>query len=454
MTRRRFRANPRVLIFAACVLLAAPVLPAVAGEQPMPREPEDRIAAAFLHGGPTTPSGVTLQHFKLLGHHDLGADVDFGDVWGFGNFAYIGTRCGPDIQGGAGVRVVDISDPTNPVLVSTLGTPEFTRAEDVVVRHVSTPSFTGDLAAVGIQLCFGSGHASAITGLRFYNVTDAAHPTEVGEWDLHRAVGCHEIDLVQRADETVLAGCARNLVDQENGSVGVHVVDATNPADPQEISTFSLDVNPVSGVGCFPVQFAHSVRFTEDGQTMYVSYWDAGTVNVDLSDPTSPTEVATTQIVPPDSDGDNHSMTLANGGTWMVINQEDDSPVSCPGHPEFDGFGKAWVFDNSDPANPTLLGTFATDDAASHRMDGIFTIHNTEAVLGTQFFSSWYTDGIVWWTMDDTGRSRQVGQFVPPATVNGPAFVWGVFPDSEHDLILGSDFITGLWIVKPVGLEF
>jgi hypothetical protein len=74
--------------------------------------------------------------------------------------------------------------------------------------------------------------------------------------------------------------------------------------------------------------------------------------------------------------------------------------------------------------------------------------------LGRQFFSSWYSDGIVWWTMDDNGSSHQLGQFVPPASeTEGIPLVWGVYVDSTHDLILASDFGSGLWLVRPKGLK-
>jgi hypothetical protein len=51
------------------------------------------------------------------------------------------------------------------------------------------------------------------------------------------------------------------------------------------------------------------------------------------------------------------------------------------------------------------------------------------------------------------GAMRQLGQFTPPANADGsPPLVWGVFVDSKHDVILGSDINSGLWILKPKGL--
>src|SRR5207247_9625663 len=96
-------------------------------------------------------------NFKFVGHSDLGGDIDFGDVWAHRDFAYVGSRCGDQALGGGGVRVVDISHPTQPNVVSTLANDEFTRAEDVVVPHASTPSVTGDLALVRLQACFCAG---------------------------------------------------------------------------------------------------------------------------------------------------------------------------------------------------------------------------------------------------------------------------------------------------------
>jgi hypothetical protein len=256
----------------------------------------------------------------------------------------------------------------------------------------------------------------------------------------------------------VLAGCARQVFDQIDPETGAQVpgavklVDATDPRRPSTVTSWEMSVDPFAGIGCLPVTFAHSIRFENGGNEAYVSYWDAGTVHLDLTDPASPVIVSDTVIAPPDEDGDNHSMTLANGGSWLAINPEDFSPSDCG--PDFDGWGEVYVYDNSDPPNPSFLGTFSTPNSRSARADGIYTVHNTEVALGRQLFSSWYSDGIVWWAMNDDGASHQRGQFVPPASEEfGMPLVWGVHIDSAHDLILASDFGSGLWIVRPKGLK-
>ena len=402
---------------------------------------------------------AVLERFELVGHAALGGGVDSADLWAHGDYAYVGSSCGPERNGGAGVRVVDISRPTRPLLVSRLQNDAYTRAEDVVVRHVRTASFDGDLAVVGIQACLGSGHEREVrTGLRFFDVTRPRQPKLLSSWLLPPgAIGCHEIDLAQRRDGVVLAGCARQLMDQLDGPTGaqipggVQIVDATDPAHPTTRVSWELPVKPLGGVGCIPDEFAHSIRFVSNGLGAYVSYWDAGTVHLDLTNPAMPVVRDVTRLAPPDEDGDNHSMTLANRGRWLVINQEDFSPTACRDR-QLGGWGEVYVYDTNG-STPTLLGRFGTRNARSTRFDGNYTAHNTEAA-GRQLFSSWYSDGIVWWTMSDRGITRQLGRFVPPASPRlRVPLVWGVAIDHVHDLILASDIGTGLWLIRPRGLK-
>ncbi len=448
-----------VAAVATVLGLIAPSSPANSGPR-APRSPDqvlNQLVRQADKAGAGERHAAVLQNFKLVGHSSLDGFGDYGDVFAHGDFAYVGSRCGDARQGGDGVQVVIIRNPAQPAVVSTLPNPPFTRAEDVTVLAIDTPAFTGDLAVVGIQACFGSGHeAEVVPGLRFYDVTHPAHPSLIGHWDLPQGtIGCHEIDAVQRADGMVLAGCARNLIDHfnSNGQDSVHIVDATDPAHPVTLTDWTLGADPFGGVGCLPVQFAHSIRFEDGGSSAYVSNWDAGTVHLDITDASNPVVVSDTVIIPPDEDGDNHSMTLANSGRWLVINPEDFSPGDCPGESSFGGWGEVYVYDNSDPANPSFLGTFSTPNSRSTRDDGAYTDHNTEAVGDDQFFSSWYSDGIVWWTMDDEGVSNQLGQFVPPGP-GGVAFVWGVHPVRGRSLVLASDITTGLWIVRPQGFRF
>ena len=109
-----------------------------------------------------------------------------GDVWVHGDFAYVGTWVIP--CNGRGVKIVDVSKLRHPQLIGTAAARRGTSAEDLVVRRVSTPSFSGDLLAVGIQRC-GGGRAldRQEFGLELWNVTDPYHPEKLGEFPVGTA---------------------------------------------------------------------------------------------------------------------------------------------------------------------------------------------------------------------------------------------------------------------------
>jgi hypothetical protein len=58
---------------------------------------------------PRARSGVTLDHFRLVGHAPLDGFGDYGDLYAHGDHAYVGSRCGAQHQGGDGVQVVSTS---------------------------------------------------------------------------------------------------------------------------------------------------------------------------------------------------------------------------------------------------------------------------------------------------------------------------------------------------------
>jgi len=175
-------------------------------------------------------------------------------------------------------------------------------------------------------------------------------------------------------------------------------------------------------------------------------------VLLDVADPAAPAYVNRADIAPPDEDGDVHSVVPS--GRLLLVNPEDFSPVDCPGE-DFGGWGEVHVFDVR--GAPRLLSTFATPNSQTQRDDGFYSVHNTEVARGSQAFSSWYSDGIVWWDFTDPRHPVRRGQFVPPGAEDETGYfppvpiVWGVAIDRDRDLVLASDINSGLWILRPVG---
>jgi hypothetical protein len=325
-------------IRGALFLLSAAMLVAAPAAAAWP-DSGKHMSGHRLHTGGGTPGGSTgrphLRNFEVLGHHDLGLTDTNGDVWVHGNVAYVGTWAVPCT--GGGVKIVDVTDPRAPKLIGRLGARPGTSAEDIVVRRVSTPSFTGDLLALGHQRC---GDDPALDterfGTEFWDVTNPYAPTKLGTANVTTGGGgTHELDLVQRGG-TVIALLASNFREffDVSGKGDIAIVDATDPRMPVEVADWGagahgLAPGPFFGIGSFGASFGHSVRASADGTKAYASYWDLGVLTLDITNLASPTLVGRTQY-PEGADGDAHSMTPyeSAGRSYILANDEDFDPRS------------------------------------------------------------------------------------------------------------------------------
>lgn len=400
-----------------------------------------------------------------VGHEDFGGRGFNGDVWAEGDYAYVGTYGGKTEDTACprdGVKVVDISNPRSPHLVARLRNPRGTTAEDVVVRRVRTPRWSGTLAAVGIQACnIDEGtQPQTFRGLQFFDVSDPRDPSELSRWRLSAAThGCHEVD-VGVAHGRVLAGCASPFA-AFHGLDEAYVLDASDPRSPKLAFGWSLPGGS-GGVGCLAATVAHNVRFDTTLQRAFVSYWDGGTAILDIARLEHPELVGVVEPTPRDPDGDNHSVAQI-GRDKLIVLHEDFSPAlpearfgGCSD--TYGAWGRLRIYDIGDPARPKLLSEFATRDSKIETMTTpeIFTVHNAEVVRNDGIVS-WYSDGVRWLDLTDLRHPREVDAWVPPAADDPHGFipsvpvVWGVYPLPERDLVLASDINSGLWVLSAPG---
>ena len=154
-----------------------------------------------------------------------------------GTTAYLATSIpGPSPRAGAGLDVVDVSDPTSPVSIGFHGT---SGANDVAV--------VGTIAYV----------ADNLSGVQIIDVADPNSPVWLGSYDeLWRAWG---------------VTASRTTVYVAAGESGLHVVDASNPAAPFQLGSYDT-----SGFG-----EATAVL----GTTVYLADGGAGLQSFDVANP-------------------------------------------------------------------------------------------------------------------------------------------------------------------------
>ena len=295
------------------------------------RSPDLRSAHADMSASsravqPTGPT-LTLVGHSDLGGQGFNADVAvLGQHAYVGSWGII-IPDGPAACPALGVHIVDLADPTAPRLVATAARIAGTSAEDPVAVRVSTPFFRGDLLAVGIQRCDEESEAPA--GLVLVDVTDPRNPVDLGVFDTSPGPhGVDELDVVMR-DERVLALLAVP-VSEEEGVGDFRIVDITDPRRPVQLADWGARtrLGMARGHGCFSSPedvFVHSARANADGTRAYLSNWDAGVIILDIADPAAPRFLGRAPA-DPTTEGSVHSVDEMAGGLLLVAEEIDTGP--------------------------------------------------------------------------------------------------------------------------------
>jgi hypothetical protein len=294
-------------------------------------------------GRAPSTDGVVASNFMVLGHVSLGGKAADGDVVFYehpppvGKYAYVGTSGEPCTN--RGVKIIDVNDPANPEVVA-LARNGLRRLsyEDVEVVRIGAR----DVLVAGLQSC----GTTAIGGIGLFDVTQPDAPQLIDVIHVPDGGGVHELDAVARPDGRVLVLATVPYSEDypDRFSEGdIRIFDITTPESGEEIADwgiiFDSDVKEVrrdrpvkfseDGLGYYPAYFGHSVRAADLGMTAYVSYWDAGVLELDISNPEEPHLVSQTSY-PIEADGDAHSVAVFEhaGRRYLLQNDEDLNALS------------------------------------------------------------------------------------------------------------------------------
>jgi parallel beta-helix repeat protein len=166
--------------------------------------------------------------------------------------------------------------------------------------------------------------AAGSAGLRVVNVSDPAHPTEIGVWD-----------SPGYAEGVAMDGQTAYLAD---GPYGLATVDVTNPAQ------------PTAQGSAYAMNFAFDVAVS--GQYAYVAAGDAGLLIANVTNPAHPAEIGAV-------DTPGYAYEVAASDTYAYVadgwNGLQIVNVADPGHPALSGLlsTPGWAF------GVTLAGTRA-----------------------------------------------------------------------------------------------
>ena len=352
------------IALTAAAALALTVTPGVAAHQPPPSGPSDSgdvsdgavdnaknaHPGGEQHGGIDGHLPARSSNVELVGKLRFAdaAEGRIADVEVFGDYAYLSAFADPACQD-TGVYVADISDVRNPQQVGFIPTgPGSFVGEGVQVISLKTKAFRGDVLIFNNEIC-GDVVDGTVGGATLVDVSDPTAPVVLangfGDLDPEGAAGpgiAHQVHSAFMWQDGKKAYAV--LVDDEEGP-DVDIFDITNPRAPVKIAEYDLDEQFPQILQAAPDNltevFFHDVdvQRIRGRQVMLLSYWDAGYVKIDISDPLAPKYLGDTDFTNPDPlllettgqslppEGNGHQAEFTRDNRYIIGADEDFSPT-------------------------------------------------------------------------------------------------------------------------------
>jgi hypothetical protein len=242
-----------------------------------------------------------------------------------------------------GVHVVDIKNPAKPREVAFIGSKTGSYpGEGVQAIKMDTAAFDGDILVTNNEKC---NQTSGFGGMNIYDITNPKAPTPLYEGFGDDAVNgtgkkdAHETHSVFAWDAGARAYAV--MVDNEEAK-DVDIVDITNPKKPKLIAEYDLAEKfpQIKQAGMDEI-FLHDMIVKKIGNkwVMLASYWDAGYVKLDVTDPKDAKYLADSDYaaidpeaaesgftVPPEGNG--HQGEFTKDNRYAIGTDEDFAPFA------------------------------------------------------------------------------------------------------------------------------
>jgi hypothetical protein len=398
---------------------------------------------------------------------------------------FIGTWGNDEVCPGNGVRVVDVSNPEQPVrLASFAGGGEFpgTAADSIWVGTVHTPRFGGELAVVGLRVCDDEWVGTTtrrFAGFAVYDVNDPENPIRLSA--VHSGGGtrgAHDVDVMFNGRQLLAAVTVPGShLDHPDGLGDVRLYDLTNPSAVVQLSDWSLrkDGPPLlvglmtAGAGDLSAA-ATGASWIDPGHVV-VAHAPAGLTTLDVSDPSSPSQIGFASgfdasadvfdelaVGPPPSA---HSGWMFDETVFIQDDVRVEPYTNVLGDPL--GWGQQVSYDMTDPANARPIAVFGTERSkpgvdGEVGLDGFYGVRGSAPLADGFELVAWSSDGVRIVDMRDPARPVEAAYFVPPSRPDPQG--WWVAPSGNREMPLAwgaignegfvyiVDANSGLWIVR------
>jgi hypothetical protein len=406
------RRASRLLVLALLSLVAVVLTASAADARTIPEDDPLQHGPTSGHLPPSAENVDLVGKLKLTNFEGDISDVSALQTSDGRWFAYLGDWAAKCETGG--VHVVNFTNPERPRRAGFLDSGGFGYVtEGVHALHLDTAEFEGDILVVSNEWCRVSPDAENMPGgITIYDITEPTEPKQLvrafGDFDLfgNRANEAHSAIAWDAGPNAYVAA-----VDNDEAFDDVDIFNITDPRNPVKVSETGLfDLSkpapntrwPGAEFAAFgeePTNHDMDVLRKPDGTWhLMLSYWDAGWVDLDVTNPANPVFVedstyaacdqvvqgATGQCLQPE--GNAHQGEWNAAGNLFIGTDEDFGPTraTCSsggaviGCTEF-GWTDLVPLADRDPANfsgtPVYGGSGCIED-----VDGNGTGDRTEAV--------------------------------------------------------------------------
>jgi len=313
--------------------------------EPSGRDKDFYYSHHAQHGPQSGHLDGSSANVDLVGKIKLtGVEGDISDVSALKasngrTYAYLGNWGAKCSTGG--VHVVDITNPARPRKAGFLSSPGSGYVtEGVQALHLTTRFFSGDVLVISNEWCKASSNPKNMPGgITIYDITKPTAARVLvqafGDFDIHgdRANESHSAIAWDAGSQAFVAAIDNEELED------VDIFEITNPRRPVLRSETRLPGVFVDGYGQEKTSHDFDVlRFPDGTWHLMVSDWDAGWVDVDVTNPRAPVimgdfnyaecdQVVTTACPP---EGNAHQGEWNSDGSLFIGTDEDFSPFRVP----------------------------------------------------------------------------------------------------------------------------
>ena len=368
-----------------------------------------------------------ISGFRQLGQSDLGGYGDGMQVMRAGDALYV-AHFGPS---GMGTSILDASDPTDPVLVKQMPSPEGAHTHKVQV-------------ADGLLLTNHEAFRGGVperTGLAVYDLTDPFAPEEIGFWN-STGKGVHRI--VYEGGRYAYVSATPEQFDER---IWV-VVDLADPTNPVERARWWWPGMRDDETPTWPDHESRSVHHAMvQGDRAYLGFWDSGMVILDISDLDDISVVSHLQW---EVGGHTHTALPMRGRDIVVVTDEALSN-NCEGDPHM-----VRVVDVSDETRPEVVAICPVpegDFCDRGLRFGAHCLHENrpDSYRSAEVvFATYFNGGLRVYDVADPVAPVEIAHWIPECPPGQPAC-------QINDVWVGEDLLTyvtdrvngGVYILEP-----